>query len=130
MTIRDYIKIMFSFKHNIKDIIHFIDIVYKGRIFTDSCVIYPEVSMGVIFVLLSHFFKYGHREGIISFFQFRLRSWIFHIFSVIVFMTSIVTVFSFVNSLFKLCKTHHSITSQVGVGGISIVIVCPILIFY
>ena len=88
----------------------------------------PEVSMGVIFVLLSHFLRYGRKEGIMSFFQFRLRSSMSHIFSVIVFITSAVTVLSFANSIFRLCRTHHSMTSQVGMGGISIVIFCPILI--
>ena len=90
---------------------------------------YPEVSMGLIFVLLSHFLRYGCKRGIMSFFQFRLWSSMLHIFSVIVFMTSAVTVLSFANSIFRLCKTHHSIMSQAGVGGISIVIFCPILIF-
>ena len=115
---------------NTKDIIYFINIIYKGRIFIDRCVVYPEVSMGVIFISLTRFLRCGNKEGIISFFQFGCWSSMLHIFNTNVFITSIVMVGSFMRSFFRLCKTHHSITSQVGVGGISIVIFCFLLISY
>ena len=81
-----------------------------------------ETSVGVIFVLLFHFLRYGRKEGIMSFFQFGCRSSMLHIFNTNVFIISMVMVGSFIKSPLRLCKTHHSITSQVGVGGISIII--------
>ena len=99
-------------------------------IFTDICIASSGVSAKLISIFLC-FFIYGFNKGIMSVFQFGFRSSMFHISSINVFITSSETVGSFLKSLLKLYRTHHSITSWLGVGGISIITSLDfLLIFY